>query len=69
METLPKELLAFDRGAQAELTETELFPCVLRDWHSPDMAVDYYRLMGIETTSGGVNYIIRPFGTWNERLE
>jgi Holliday junction resolvase len=69
MKTLPKELLDFDRGAQAELTETELLPCALSDWHSPDMTVDYYRLMGIETTAGGVSYIIRPFGTWNKELQ
>lgn len=66
---LPVELLEFDHGAQQELKETESIPCALRDWHDVDMAVDYYRLTGFEITTGGVNYVIRPFGTWNKRLE
>lgn len=66
--TLPDEFEIFDKGIRQELTETELIPCALRHWHSADMAVDYYRLTGIEATIGGAGNIIRPFGNWNKRL-
>jgi len=66
---LPEELSSFDSGAQQEMKEIKVFPCALRDWHSVNIAVDYYRLAGIEATVGGASHIIRPFGTWNRILE
>jgi Holliday junction resolvase len=66
--SLPDELEASEIPL-AELAETELLICSLRDWHDDGDLVDRYDLQGIEATVGGCGAILRPFGTWNKMLK
>lgn len=61
---LPEELSSIDIMPISDLKEMELIVCALRDWHDLGDTIDRYVLQGFDVLAGGIDFILRPFGTW-----